>query len=110
MKNRLLIILTACILPACSTLTTAQIKSDAIASAPLVEAGLTAAGGQYGPLAADLWGMMVAAYAGQPVATGASKPAIGNAVASALPAGIKTGDVAAALLASAANQAQAKAP
>lgn len=94
----------------CSTTQQAQIKADAVASAPIVEAGITAAGGQYGPLAAALWGGMVQAYAGQPVANGTSNAALGNAITVALPAGAKTGPVAAALLTAAANQAQAKTP
>lgn len=109
MKRILLI--TTLLLAGCTTTQQAQFKADLVATAPLVEAAASAAGGQYGPAAASVYGMMVQAYAGNtPVSQGASSAAIGTAVQSVLPAGAQTGPVAAALLQATAGQLAAKAP
>lgn len=105
--KRILLCLSTLSLLSCSTTQTAQLKSDAIASAPIVEAAVSALGGQYGPAAAAVYGMAVQAWAGQPIAQGSGNAAVAAAVLPLLPA--KTGSAVAALLTAAGNQLEANA-
>jgi hypothetical protein len=108
MKLPRLLLITAALLASCSTTQQAQFKADIAATAPLVEAAISAAGGQYGPAAAAVYGMMASAYAGQPASAGSGNSAISSAVAPLLPA--QSGPVAGALLQATATQLAAKAP
>jgi len=78
--------------------TPAQVTQGTAIVEPIADAAAAAAGyGAFIPAANALWGMMEMAYAGQPIASGATTPAIGSAILAAIPAGTSAPVIAAAL-------------
>lgn len=95
----------------CSTTQKAQFET---AAKPIVLAAVAGYAQTYGvppvlttaiasPIYDDIWGIIAQVRAGQPAAQGAANPAVGNAVAAALPANATAGTKL-ALLTAAANQ------